>query len=306
MSETRESPTGQYEARLLTPSEVDTGVDLQVPVRVDVAAVTHPGRVRPNNEDHFIVARLGRKLDVLSTNLPEGRVPHRFEEFGYALAVADGMGGASAGEVASALALSLGTRLTLDASVWPTRLDGGRARELVETVGGFFREIDRAVSEQARRTPGLAGMGTTLTVVYSVGLDLITFHVGDSRAYLLRDGRLTQLTRDQTVAQALADSGQISPDEVSSHDLRHVLTQAIGAESGDATATARQVRLAHEDRLLLCTDGLTDLGTDAEIAKEMARAPTAQAACDALLDLALDRGGRDNVTVITAFYAVGG
>lgn len=300
-----ETTTGSYDHRLVAHGEADTDVGIAVPVRVDVAAATHPGRIRPNNEDHYIVARLGRRLDVLSTNLPRGRVPDSFEEFGYALAVADGMGGASAGEVASELALSLGTRLTLGASVWPTRLDSEGARELVETVGGFFREIDRAVSEQARRTPGLAGMGTTLTVVYSIGLDVLAFHVGDSRAYVLREGWLNQLTRDQTLAQALADAGQIAPEEVSSHDLRHVLTQAIGSESGDATAVARQVRLAHGDRLLLCTDGLTDLATDAEIADEMGRAPSAQAACDALIKLALDRGGHDNITVIVAAYSVG-
>jgi protein phosphatase len=147
-------------------------------------------------------------------------------------------------------------------------------------------------------------MGTTLTVAYSVGLDLIAFHVGDSRAYVLRDGHLTQLTRDQTVAQALADAGKIPAEDVASHDLRHVLTQAIGAESGEATATARQVCLADGDRLLLCTDGLSDLASNDEIADELNRAPSPQAACDALVKLALDRGGRDNVTVIAAFYSI--
>lgn len=304
MGDTSDRVTGEFEVG--PPSARDSEIRPRhappVPVRVSVGSVSHPGRVRSNNEDHFIVARLGRSFEVVSTNLPDGRVPAHLEEAGYALAVADGMGGAAAGEVASALALSLGTDLTLGQTKWHLRLDEREARDLVERVANTFHMIDREVSKQARTSPALSGMGTTLTVAYSVGLQAFVFHVGDSRAYLFRDGVLTQLTRDQTLAQSLADAGTISAEEVGAHRLRHVLTQAIGAGGGKTSAVIYQLELRHGDRLLLCSDGLTDMVSDATIAATLAETAGAQECCGALLDLALEAGGRDNITVILGDY----
>jgi protein phosphatase len=304
MGDTSDHITGGFDVS--QPSTQESGIrprpEQPVPVRVDVGAVSHPGRVRPNNEDHFIVVRLGRSLEVLSTNLPEGRVPSRFEEWGYALAVADGMGGAAAGEIASALALSLGTDLTLGETKWHLRLDEREARDLVERVANYFRKIDRAVSKQARTSPALSGMGTTLTVAYTVGLQAFVFHVGDSRAYVFRDDKLIQLTRDQTLAQSLADAGTIPAEQVGSHHLRHVLTHAIGTGGGQTNAVIYQLDLRHGDRLLLCTDGLSDMVSDTLIARTLAGDNDPQPSCQALLDLALEAGGRDNVTVVVADY----
>ena len=298
-------PTNPWSTSASADQVTPTGLARpSVRVRADVAAASHTGLHRDNNEDHFIVARLGRSLEVLATNLPEGRVPSRYEEAGYALAVADGMGGAAAGEVASALALSIGTRLALDESVWHLRLDRQEARALVDRVTQYFREIDRLVSEQARSKPGLAGMGTTLTVGYSVGPDLFIFHVGDSRAYLLRSGQLRQLTRDQTLAQELVDAGHLPQEMTASHELRHVLTQAIGTEFGEIRLAIHQLELEDGDRFLLCTDGLTDMASDQVIAGALERATTANAACQDLVRIALEGGGHDNVTVVIAFYEV--
>jgi protein phosphatase len=300
-----EQTTSEWEAPNLAGAVTPTGLARpKVSVRAQVAAASHTGLHRANNEDHFIVARLGRSLEVLATNLPEGRVPSRYEEAGYALAVADGMGGAAAGEVASALALSIGTRLALDESVWHLRLDAREARALVDRVTQYFHEIDRLVSEQAQSKPGLAGMGTTLTVGYSVGPDLFIFHVGDSRAYLLRQGQLRQLTRDQTLAQELADAGHLPQDMAASHELRHVLTQAIGTEFGEIRLAIHQLELEDGDRFLLCTDGLSDMASDRAIASALGQSPTAEAACQELVRIALEGGGRDNITVVTAFYEV--
>jgi serine/threonine protein phosphatase PrpC len=297
-------PTGAHDLRAIVESPRGREGGPAARVRVDVWAGSHAGRVRPNNEDHFVVARLGRSLEVVTTNLPPGRVPARYDEAGYAMAVADGMGGASAGEVASALALSLGTELALGETVWPLRLDAERSEALVQRVHGYFREIDRAVADRARANPALSGMGTTLTVAYSVGLDLLVFYVGDSRAYVLREGQLYQVTRDQTLAQELADAGKIRKDQVASHDLRHVLTQAIGVTSGETKVAVRQVELEPGDRLLLCTDGLSDMAAEEAITAVLSTATSAEAAGRALLQLALDAGGRDNVTAVTAFYSV--
>jgi PPM family protein phosphatase len=267
-------------------------------VSVTFGAMSHAGLVRPNNEDHFLIGRLCRIGDVITTNLPDGYVPPRFEQTAYAFAVADGMGGAAAGEIASALALSLGTSLTLDASQWHMQLDPRTTSDLSEKVSEFFRLIDRALTERGQNDPGLTGMGTTLTVAYSVGLDALVFHIGDSRAYLWRESSLRQITRDETLAQAMADAGQIPAEAVSTHPMRHVLTRAMGASTGRADAVISPVRLEAGDCLLMCTDGLTDMLSDARIADVLAREEHPQKAAEALIAATLEAGGRDNVTVV--------
>jgi protein phosphatase len=300
MANPSEFDTGAFELRDLT-EEAQPRTDA-AGLTADVAALSHPGLKRANNEDHYLVTRLRRSLDVLATNLPERYAPARFEEAGFALAVADGMGGAEAGEVASALALSVGTALTISEPTWHLRLDEVEADRLVARVRQYFQRIHRAVADRAHSMPALSGMGTTLTTAYSVGQDLFVFHVGDSRAYLWRAGHLEQITRDQTVAQALADAGQISPEEVHSHRLRHVLTHAIGSDDPELSATIARARLTDGDRLLVCTDGLTDMVDDAGISEALGAAPAPDAACRTLVDLALSRGGHDNVTAVVAFY----
>jgi protein phosphatase len=147
-------------------------------------------------------------------------------------------------------------------------------------------------------------MGTTMTLAGSVGADLIIAHIGDSRAYLLRAGKLLRLTRDQTLAQALADAGAIRPEQVATHPSRHVLTGAITTQVGDVPVELQRLRLSDGDQLLLCSDGLTEMVSDAAIAGALDRAGSAASACRALVDLALEGGGKDNVTVILARYRI--
>src|SRR4051794_34945479 len=128
-------------------------------VRVDLAALSHQGRVRANNEDHYLVVRAGRYLRTWMTNLPEGRVPHEFEETAYGMAVADGMGGMPAGEVASQLALTLLVDLALDTPDWIFSPDGPEVEEILNRAVRRVRAVSAALLEQARRDPGLAGMG---------------------------------------------------------------------------------------------------------------------------------------------------
>lgn len=274
------------------------------PVRVDIAlgAQSHQGLVRSNNEDHYLAGRLSRVAEVLATNLPAGYVTPRFEQEAYALAVADGMGGAAAGEVASSLALSLGTHLTLDAAGWPLELSPVALQRLTERVSTFFNVIDRTLAERARQDPGLEGMGTTLTVAYLVGYDAVVFHIGDSRAYLCRNGVLTQLTRDETVAQAMVESGDLTPDEAATHPMRHVLTRAMGAGNGQADARAWPIRFAAGDRLLLCSDGLSDVVADTDIAALLAADRPPQETANRLIEAALQAGGPDNVTAVVARF----
>ena len=288
---------------LVAPSTAEAPRAWSSLVGIDLGALTDPGKVRPNNEDHFLAARLGRSLLTLKTNLPAGAVPDQFDEVGYVLIVADGVGGSSAGEVASSLAIAAGINLTLRAPKWNMVMSPEEVREHLDKMPYRFRQIDQILTERARTDAALAGMSTTFTGTYSIGADLFLYHVGDSRAYLFRDGRLLQLTRDHTTAQALADAGWIAPEQVATHGLRHVLTRALGGRGGDVEVEVQHSRLADGDRLLLCTDGLTEMVPDARIAEVLGRLPSSQDACRALVDLALEAGGKDNVTVVLARYA---
>jgi protein phosphatase len=296
LSDTQEVP-------VLQPAEgLGTPVSASASVRVDFGAASNVGKVRKNNEDHFFIGRLGRSMVTLLANLPDGLVPQQFEEAGYVFIVADGMGGAAAGEVASALAIASAMNMALRSPKWSLRIDENEARDLVEQAKAYFEHIHKTVGEKAKSDQALAGMGTTMTSAWSVGFDLFTFHVGDSRAYLLHDGRLEQLTRDQTVAQLLADAGHLTPKEAGKSGMSHVLTSAVGAGKEEIVPEIRQFRVADGDRLLLCTDGLTDMVEDARIAEVLKRFDAPGDACAALIDLALDGGGKDNVTAVVARY----
>ena len=271
-------------------------------VAVEFAAATHAGLVRTENEDHFLVARLSRSLHTMLTNVPTKDVPNHADAHGYVMAVADGLGGHTAGGLASRLAIHTGLELILSASNWALRPDAHEATRLMNRLKEYFVEIDRAFQRELGARPDLAGMATTLTVAYTVGLQTFLVHVGDSRLYCYRDGTLEQLTRDHTVAQALADSGLISGDELRRHPKRHVLTNVISGHPGDVRPDVATHTLTYGDLLLLCTDGLHDLIQDPDLAAILDRHPAPQEACDALVAAALHRGGRDNVTVIIAKY----
>lgn len=282
----------------------DTLEVLSATVKVEFGGLSHTGKVRRINEDHYMIARLGRDQEMLLTNLAEGDVPKHFQESGYAMVVADGMGGAARGEVASSLAISTLAHLLLQFGKWNLRINEKIAREVTERAERFYQRVGEAVSEEARSDPSKTGMGTTLTGAFSAGNDLFVVSVGDSRVYLFRRGRLLQLTRDQTYSQLLADIGQIPQHEVSTHHLRHILTDAIGVGAGKTNVKVKHLVLLNEDLLLLCTDGLTEMVDEEEIAGVLMRGQSAQDACQTLVDLALAHGGKDNVTVLLAKYEI--
>jgi protein phosphatase len=278
-------------------------------VRLELGAVSHAGKVRESNQDAYLVYRMGRFWEKALTNLPAGELPDRHEEIAYVMAVADGMGGAAAGDIASRLALCTGVNLVLHAVKWALKVDHPEEREVElregqERAVTYFRQIDAALSRRAAQDPALAGMGTTLTVAYSIGADLLISHVGDSRAYLLRQGRLQRLTRDHTLAQALADAGAIRDEEVHRHRLHHVLTRSVGGHGGQVEMDFRHCPLADGDRVMLCTDGLTGMVPDDRIAEVLRATESSADGCQALLEQALAAGGRDNVTIVLARYAI--
>jgi PPM family protein phosphatase len=229
--------------------------------------LSHRGRRRRHNEDAYVVQ------------------PPLF-------AVADGMGGAKAGEVASALAAD---------AVQESGNDGesGEAR-----VAALIEEANRRVFRRASEDREASGMGTTMTVALVEGDEVAIGHVGDSRAYLIRDGRLEQLTDDHSLVAELVRSGKLTPEEAETHPQRSVITRALGTEA-DVDVDTFSVRSAPGDLFLLCSDGLTSMVDDETIldAVERNRADLEEAA-KALINAANRGGGEDNITVV--FFEVDG
>ena len=272
-------------------------------VHVDIAALTDPGKVRKNNEDHFLVTRIDRSMRTIDTNLPDGEIPRNYTETAHAMLVADGVGGAEGGEIASRTAIHAIVDMVIDTPDWIMRLDQPMAREVLDRMERRFQKVREVLIEVSKDNPSLRGMATTMTVACSLGPDLLTTHVGDSRAYVLRkNGRFERMTRDQTLAQSLADSGAISTEEIATHPARNVLTSALATRGAFVQVELKHARLSDGDQLLLCSDGLTDMVPEDVIARELAAPGRANGICRRLVDLALEAGGKDNVTVVVARY----
>jgi len=287
--------------------EADAGfrVPLSSRVEVDLAALSHPGRVRKENEDHFIGGRFDRTMRTLVSNLPEGHIPQEVKETCFAYLVADGVGGAVAGELASRTAAQALVDLVLDSPAWIMRFDGDRADQVLQRTADRFQKARDLLVAKAAQDPRLKGMATTLTFVCSAGHDLLVAHVGDSRAYVhRRDGSLERLTHDQTMAQSLADAGAIEQKDVERHPSRHILTSAIATRGAFAQVELKHLRIEDGDRLLVCSDGLTEMVPEETIAKVLGDGEPAATTCQRLVDLALEAGGKDNVTVIVAGYRI--
>jgi|KBSMisStaDraftv2_1062788.scaffolds.fasta_scaffold01227_7 protein phosphatase len=277
-----------------------------VPLEGEVAAATHQGHIRDNNEDSYFLMRFGRSLEKLATNLEDYFVEEDYSITGYGFLVADGMGGMAAGDVASRMAICKLIELLVDTSDWTLALKRNKdVKTVFERMTRRFYDIDRTLKQEASSDHTLSGMGTTLTVAGTLGNDLVLGHVGDSRAYLLRGDIFRQLTRDHTLAQMLIDAGVANSDDPAPRSMRHVLTAAIGSLDERIEPQVQRFRLQPGDQLLLCTDGLTEMVDDELIASVLREAPSAQAACDSLVDLALGAGGTDNITAVVGRFTPG-
>jgi protein phosphatase len=280
----------------------DTQPPFSTSIRVEVSGLSDTGKVRSRNEDHFCVIRIGRYLETVITSLPSGEIPERVDEAGYVMVVADGMGGHAGGELASRMAISGLVKLVLAMPDWIFRLDRSVASDVPKRSKRRFRRLNELLIEHGAKDPALRGMGTTLTAVRNLGRQLQIVHVGDSRAYLLRGSSLHRLTRDHTYVQLLVDSGQLSKQEAASFGARHLLVNALGGVDEDVEVDVDQLQLADGDRMLLCSDGLTDMVNDETICRVLLECPKSAEACRRLMDLALAAGGKDNVTAVVATY----
>ncbi|HET9940178.1 MAG TPA: protein phosphatase 2C domain-containing protein [Candidatus Eisenbacteria bacterium] len=274
-------------------------------LQIDIAALTDRGKRREANEDAYSVFRVGRFAERVDSSVPESELPSFYDARALAIGVADGMGGHAAGEVASRDALVELMRLALKKPRWMMYLDDPETREgeiqdFFDRTKTYLAGVHAAILDEGKEDPGKRGMGTTFTLAYLVGLDLFIVHVGDSRVYRLHQGALTQLTRDHTVAQRLADAGVIPQEVVATHPERHRLTQVVGGSGGWIRGETHHLRLEAGDALLVCSDGLNAVVPDEEIARCIAGARSSQDACRDLVSRTLSGGAPDNVTVVVA------
>lgn len=270
-------------------------------LQVNSYGLTHPGRVRPANEDQFLVARLTKSMEVLHTSLPEPGCQHSKAQ-GHLFVVADGMGGHAAGEKASALTIDTIESFVLNTCKWFFQLQGREGDQVLAEFRTALQQADARVFAEAIHHPELTGMGSTLTMAYCLDAELFVAHVGDSRCYLFRDGALHRLTRDHTMVQELVRQGILEPEEAAHHRLRHVITNAIGGNMPGIEVEVHKVTIEAGDRVLLCTDGLTEMVNDTEITEILRTTADLEATCAGLIARANDQGGKDNVTVVLAEF----
>src|SRR6187399_860643 len=183
-----------------------------IPLGVTAFGITHPGKIRESNEDQFLIAELSKRMRAWQTSLPEPKLQVG-EDRAHLLLVADGMGGHQAGERASAIAVAAIEQFTLNTFRWFFAPDNPGAQKVLAQFQSALSQADAKVFEEASENPELHGMGTTLTMAFQLGAQLCIVHVGDSRAYLYRAGRLHQLTKDHTVVAELVRSGVLQPDQ---------------------------------------------------------------------------------------------
>lgn len=304
MSESVKDET-QTRRRALSPIlDAENFRTLSSAVRVEIGAISQRGSLRPHNDDHYLAIRLARSQAIISTSLASSDLPENFQEQAFAFLVADGLGDRGVGSMASRIALSTFAHLALHFGQWNVRIEGFTAQQVMERAKRFYERINDAVLKRGKEDPELRGMATTLTAAYSAGDDLFIAHVGHSRVYCFRDGELLRLTADHTIAERNARGPQPQAVPRSSQDLRHILTDTLGGKSGLPEILIEHFRLQDGDRLLLCTNGLTDVLSDDQIAEALSSRRRPQEECRTLADLAATRGGEDDVTVVLADYRI--
>ena len=266
---------------------------------LDLFGITHTGKVRTENQDHFLVATVHPELIIHETSLPAPRsLPIHGTRLATVMLVADGVGGSTGGREASRLAVET-IMAYVSGSLRCYQAAGSSAEEqFVDALREAALEAHTAVRAESALRPEAHRMATTLTLFIAVWPWAYVVQVGDSRCYHFHGGELTQLTRDQTIAQDLVDQGVLSPERMAKSPFSNVLASAIGAEA--ALPEVSRVKIGARSIFLLCSDGLTKHVKNDEIAAELKALKSSEQSCRRLLDLALERGGSDNITVLIA------
>lgn len=273
-------------------------------MNVELHATSHVGRVRTGNEDNYLMLNISRSR-AWTSKQEDGEFVIESQKFdiddnGVVLAVSDGMGGAQAGEVASTMAVEGVSERMLDADSEETLTPEAYHYYLLSKLYNATIYANQIIHNQGRSDAQFQGMGATFTAagITPGGIDLV--QVGDSRAYLIRKGKIYQVTKDQSLVQQLIDAQQISPEEAETHTLKNVILQALGAQSEIFPVSAK-LAPCNNDILLVCSDGLSNKVT----AESMQRIiidnfDSLEKACAELVKEANENGGEDNITVVLA------
>ena len=269
---------------------------------LDLYGLTHQGLVRRENQDHFLIGTLHRELAVHGTSLPAmNQLLLRGDRFATFAVVADGVGGSTGGAAASQRAVETIAQYIQSTLRCFAAADPAHESAFIEALRTAALDADAAV--RALRTDdwesrGRGGPATTLTLAIGIWPRAYVLQVGDSRCYVHGNGMLRRLTRDQTAAQDLVDSGALTPAEAATSPLQHMLTSAIGGQVAVPVPVVTAVDQQRDAVFLLCSDGLTRHVSDPELAERLGSPSSAQHVCNDLLSLALERGGQDNITIV--------
>jgi len=263
---------------------------------IDVYGLTHTGKVREENQDHFLLSSIYKHVEVIGTSLSERQLrPFGDERVAFLAMVADGVGGGEGGEEASATALQNALEYVVGGMDCYYRSDANEQAFIAE-LQNTAEACHRAVIARAREEGVEGTMATTLTLWFGVWPWYYLLQVGDSRYYLWREGVLTQVSRDQTIAEELVQKGVFTRAIASRSQFAHVLSSSIGGEQTMPVVT--RLRADWNNVHLLCSDGLTKHVSDEQIAHRLANMTTARETAELLLQDALDGGGTDNITII--------
>lgn len=263
---------------------------------LDVYGLTNRGKVRGENQDHFVIGSLCKRLSIRQSSLPElNQIPLAEERVAFFMMVADGVGGGLQGEQASRTTLEVATQYIAEGARCYYRAEEEDV-DLVRSLEEGAKRCHEAIQERAASDPDAAGMATTLTLFIGVWPWAYLLQVGDSRYYQYCDGVLSQISHDQTVAQELADQGIMPRDLLLKSPLANVLSSSIGGQQTAPVVT--RIPNSWGTVHLLCSDGLTRHVPDSRIAERLSGMKSARKLAEDLVQDALDAGGSDNITVV--------
>ena len=272
---------------------------------IDVYGVTHTGKVRKENQDHFLICSLKRQIVVRQTSLPTiDKVTREGERLAFIMMVADGVGGGAKGEEASRMAVEAATQYVQRSMRCYYAASSEDDEEFFDALREAALGCHGELVRRGEKDPDYQGMATTLTLYLSVWPCAYLLQVGDSRCYILEQGQLTQITRDQTMAQELIDLGVMNPADAKRSRLGHTLSSTIGGRNTEPVVTRRNQKWGNV--ALLCSDGLTQHVSDDRIRERLSTMKSSRQVCEDLLKEALAGGGTDNITLIVARALPGG
>ncbi len=263
----------------------------------DVFGLTHTGKVRKVNQDHFLIGSLHKHMRVHFTSLPDvDALALEDERLAYLGVVADGVGSGAGGEEASRLAIQKVAEYVAHTMRCYYTADATDEQAFTDALQEAAMQSHETVVQTAQEDPDRRGMATTLTLIISVWPISYLLQVGDSRCYLFREGKLSQITRDQTMAQELVDQGVLTRTDADNTRWAHVLSSAIGGRQTAPVVT--RIDRAEGDVVLICSDGLTKHVPNEHIRERLGEMTSAKQVCEDLLQEALDNGGSDNITIL--------